>query len=67
MFAWYRHANFMTIGMHGVEPGVVRSFTLATRARPGFDAHTYGSLRRVVATIAAKLVRQEKTVNCTGP
>lgn len=36
VFAWYRHANFTTIGMHGLEPGVVRSFTLATRARPGF-------------------------------
>jgi hypothetical protein len=30
-----------------LEPDVVRSFMLATRARPGFDAHTYGSLRRV--------------------
>lgn len=36
VFAWYRHANFSTLGMTGIEPGVVRSFTLATRARPGF-------------------------------
>ena len=30
--------------MHAVEPGVVRSFTLATRARPGFTRiyHLYG-------------------------
>ena len=44
VFAWYRQANFTTIGMHGVEPGVVRSFTLATRARPGFAriVHLYG-------------------------
>ena len=44
VFAWYRHANFTSIGMHGLEPGVVRSFTLATRARPGFAriVHRYG-------------------------
>ena len=44
VFAWYRHANFSTLGMTGVEPGVVRSFTLATRARPGFAriVHRYG-------------------------
>jgi hypothetical protein len=36
VFAWYRHANFSSLGMTGLEPGVVRSFTLATRARPGF-------------------------------
>ena len=44
MFAWYRHANFSSLGMHDVEPGVVRSFTLATRARPGFTRvyHLYG-------------------------
>ena len=44
VFAWYRHANFSTLGMTGVEPGVVRSFTLATRARPGFGriVHLYG-------------------------
>ena len=43
VFAWYRHANFTTIGMHGVEPGVVRSFTLATRARRGFARINHGS------------------------
>ena len=37
MFAWYRQADFSDLGMTGVEPGVFRSFTLATRARPGFD------------------------------
>ena len=44
VFAWYRHANFSTLGMTGVEPGVVRSFTLATRAQPGFAriVHRYG-------------------------
>jgi len=44
VFAWYRHANFTSIGMHGLEPGVVRSFTLATRPRPGFARiyHRYG-------------------------
>ena len=44
VFAWYRQANFSSLGMHGLEPGVVRSFTLATRARPGFDriVHHYG-------------------------
>jgi hypothetical protein len=44
VFAWYRQANFSSLGMTGLEPGVVRSFTLATRARPGFDriVHHYG-------------------------
>lgn len=44
VFAWYRRANFTSIGMSGLEPGVVRSFTLATRARPGFGriVHHYG-------------------------
>lgn len=44
VFAWYRHANFSSLGMTGLEPGVVRSFTLATRARPGFGriVHLYG-------------------------
>ncbi len=44
VFAWYRHANFSSLGMTGLEPGVVRSFTLATRARPGFAriVHRYG-------------------------
>ena len=44
VFAWYRHANFSSLGMIGLEPGVVRSFTLATRARPGFAriVHRYG-------------------------
>ena len=42
VFAWVRHANFTTLGMHTVEPGVVRSFTLATRARPGFARIVYG-------------------------
>lgn len=44
VFAWYRHAYFSSIGMHGLEPGVVRSFTLATRAHPGFAriVHRYG-------------------------
>jgi hypothetical protein len=44
VFAWNQHANFTTLGMHSVEPGVVRSFTLATRARPGFAriVHAYG-------------------------
>lgn len=44
VFAWNRHANFTTLGMHTVEPGVVRSFALATRARPGFAriVHAYG-------------------------
>jgi len=41
VFAWVRHANFSTLGMHTVEPGVVRSFTLATRARPGFARIVY--------------------------
>jgi hypothetical protein len=44
VFARYRHANFSSLGMTGLEPGVVRSFTLATRARPGFAriVHRYG-------------------------
>jgi hypothetical protein len=44
VFAWYRQANFSSLGMTGLEPGVVRSFTLATRARPGFHriVHRYG-------------------------
>jgi hypothetical protein len=44
VIAWYRQANFSTLGMRGLEPGVVRSFTLATRARPGFVriVHLYG-------------------------
>ena len=44
VFAWYRQANFSSLGMRGLEPGVVRSFTLATRARPGFGriVHHYG-------------------------
>jgi hypothetical protein len=44
VFAWYRQANFTSLGMSGLEPGVVRSFTLATRARPGFGriVHHYG-------------------------
>jgi hypothetical protein len=44
VFAWYLHANFSGLGMTGLEPGVVRSFTLATRARPGFAriVHRYG-------------------------
>ena len=44
VFAWYRHANFSSLGMTGLEPGVVRSFTLATRSRPGFAriVHLYG-------------------------
>jgi hypothetical protein len=44
VFAWYREANFSSLGMTGIEPGVVRSFTLATRARPGFAriVHRYG-------------------------
>ncbi len=44
VFAWYRQANFSSLGMSGLEPGVVRSFTLATRARPGFGriVHHYG-------------------------
>lgn len=44
VFAWYRHANFSTLGMTAVEPGVVRSFTLATRAQPGFAriVHRFG-------------------------
>lgn len=44
VFAWYRQANFSSLGMTGLEPGVVRSFTLATRARPGFAriVHRYG-------------------------
>ena len=36
VFAWYRQANFSSLGMTGLQPGVVRSFTLATRARPRF-------------------------------
>ena len=46
VFAWYSQANFTSIGMSGLEPGVVRSFTLATRARPGFGriVHHYGDL-----------------------
>jgi hypothetical protein len=36
VFAWYRQANFSSLGMTGLMPGVVRSFSLATRARPGF-------------------------------
>jgi hypothetical protein len=44
VIAWYRQANFSSLGMRGLEPGVVRSFTLATRARPGFAriVHRYG-------------------------
>jgi hypothetical protein len=44
VFAWYRQANFSSLGMPGLEPGVVRSFALATRARPGFAriVHHYG-------------------------
>ena len=33
MFTRYRHAHVRGVG---IEPGVVRSFTLATRPRPGF-------------------------------
>ena len=36
VFAWYQQANFQSLGMTGLEPGVIRSFTLATRSRPGF-------------------------------
>lgn len=44
VFAWYRHADFSSLGMTELEPGVVRSFTLATRAQPGFTriVHLYG-------------------------
>jgi hypothetical protein len=44
VFAWYRQANFSSLGMKGLEPGVVRSFVLSTRARPGFAriVHHYG-------------------------
>jgi hypothetical protein len=42
VFAWNRHANFSTLGMHTVKPGVVRSFTLATRPRPGFARIVHG-------------------------
>jgi len=44
VFAWYRRADFSGLGMTGLEPGVVRSFTLATRAQPGFTriVHLYG-------------------------
>jgi hypothetical protein len=44
VYVWNRHATFTTLGMHTQEPGVVRSFTLATRARPGFARiiHRYG-------------------------
>jgi hypothetical protein len=44
VIAWYRQANFTSLGMRGLQPGVVRSFTLATRARPGFAriVHHYG-------------------------
>lgn len=44
VFAWYRHAHFSTLGMTDLEPGVIRAFTLATRARPGFAriVHRYG-------------------------
>jgi hypothetical protein len=44
VFAWYRHANFSSLGMTDVESGVIRSFALATRAQPGFTriVHLYG-------------------------
>ncbi len=44
VFEWFGQANFTTLGMDGVVPGVVRSFTLATRDRPGFARiyHLYG-------------------------
>jgi len=44
VFAWYRHAHFTSLGMKDLEPGVVRSFTLSTRARLGFAriVHHYG-------------------------
>ena len=42
VFAWNRHADFTTLGMRTVEPGVVRSLTLATRARPGFARIVHG-------------------------
>lgn len=44
VFAWAPHADFSGQGMQNIEPGVVRSFTLATRARPGFYRvyHLYG-------------------------
>lgn len=94
VLAWYRQANFSSLGMHGLEPGVVRSFTLATRARRGFAriVHRYGDeyvgwpadfymahvrllgthigmarFGAFVATIAAKLTREESTVNCSAP
>lgn len=48
VFAWYRQANFSSLGMHDLEPGVVRSFTLSTRARPGFAGivHRWGDAYR---------------------
>ena len=48
VFAWSRQANFSSLGMHDLEPGVVRSFTLATRARPGFAGivHRWGDAYR---------------------
>jgi len=44
VFAWSRQADFSGLGMTGLEPGVVRAFTLATRPRPGFTriVHRYG-------------------------
>ena len=36
MFAWYRHANFSSLGMTTLEPGVVLAFTIGTPARPHF-------------------------------
>jgi hypothetical protein len=42
VFTLYRQRYVTTA--RAVEPGVVRAFTLTTRARPGFDAvyHHYG-------------------------
>ena len=44
VFAWSRRADFSGLGMTGLEPGVVRAFTLATRPRSGFTriVHRYG-------------------------
>jgi len=67
VFAWYRHANFSSLGMTTLEPGVVRAFTIGTPARPHFArvVHHWGDFRALVAPITARLARRG-TTNCTA-
>ena len=50
VFTRYRQTGVRGVGL---EPGVVRSFTLATRARPGFArvVHHWGEVRRLASRL----------------